>query len=279
MICRLIRYQMKTEWLRILLSLLFASLFLIWSGWVNPPRSGRYQYFVQQYGAYKPETAATALEMDVSELCDMRNAYRLFMQRNRAVFYTNVISGTEIYAGWPITCALALMLLCGLFTKGRVGKWLIAGCSRKSAFLSMTLVYYLSVLLAWFISSRVLLSLFQIRFSAGERAAYYAIQTAWLFAFLFRASIACMAVFLLRRPLPAALVSLGACILLRILKARISVIPLRVIPLETPGGPNEWFSAFCEDLQPLIVGSCIAVGFLCLSLIVSWLAFRKTGVE
>ena len=279
MFLRLTWYRLKTEWFRILLSLVFATVLLIWSGWVNPPRSGRYQFFVQQYSAYKPETAANALDMDVSELTDMRKAYQVFMQRNRDVFYTNVISGTEIYAGWPITYALAITLVCGLFTKRRVSRWLSSGCSRGRAFLSMTLVFYLSVLLVWFISSRVLLSLFQIRFPAEERDAYYTIQTAWLFAFLFRASIAYQAVFLLRRPLPAALVSLGACILLRVMKAHIPGIPLCVIPLETPGGPNEWFSAFCENLQPLITGNMIAAAFLCLALTVSWLAFRRTEVE
>ena len=276
---QLFLYRLRTEWSCILLCLFFASVFLIWSGWVNPPPSGRYQFFVQQYSSYKPETAANALDMDVSELEDMQKAYQLFMQRNRGVFYTNIISGTEIYAGWPITYALAIMLLSNLFTKRRVSRWLSSGCSRVRAFFSMTLVFYLSVLFVWLCSSHILLTLFQIRFSSEEKNIFIIIQIAWFFAFLFRSSIAYMSVFLLRRPLPVALVTLGTCIGLRVLKAHISFIPLRVIPLETPGGPNEWFSAFCDNLQPVITGNIIVIVFFCLALTISWLVFRRMGVE
>ena len=275
MFFRLTRYRLQAEGIRFLLGILLVSLILTFSGWFNAPPGGKYAYFNMVQDYKNNFTGQEPLGTERGE--DTWESFRILLRENRAAFYTAIEDGTENLA-WIGTALLGALLLTGPFARRRLGPLLGAGVSRGGLFLSLTLAYYGAVILAWFLSSRALMALFQVSFSPEEQDIRMTLQQAWLFAILVRAALVYMASFLLARPLPAALVSLGGCILLSVLKSYIPAIPIGIMDYGM-GGPDAWFTALCQDLSSMETGNRVALAILVLSLAVGWLGFRKRTVE
>ena len=275
MFFRLTRYRLQAEWARFLLGLVLVSLILIWGGWFNAPPGGKYAYFNMVHD--RKNNNAVSLSIDAERGADTWESFRITLQENRGAFYTAIVDGTENRA-WIAAALLGVLLISGLFARRRLGPLLGAGVSRGRIFLSLTLVYYGAVILAWLLSSRVLMALFQVRFAPEEQYIRMTLQKAWLYAVLVRAALVYMASFLLEKPLPAAIASLGGCTLLSILKAYIPAIPVSITRGSDMGGPDAWFAAFCQDLSSVETGNRIALGILVVSLAVGWLCFRKRTV-
>ena len=275
MIFRLARFRLQAEWTRILLGLVLVSLILIFNGWFNAPPGGKYAYFNMVQDYQNNFTGQEPLNTERGE--DTWESFQILLRENRAAFYTAIVDGTENLA-WIGTALLGVLLLTGLFARRRLGPLLSAGVSRGRIFLSLTLVYYGTVILAWFLSSRVLMGLFQVSFSPEEQDIRMTLQQAWLFAILVRAALVYMASFLLARPLPAALAGMGGCFMLSILKSYIPAIPVGIMSYGM-GGPDAWFTALCQDLSSMETGNRVALAILVLSLAVGWLGFRKRTVE
>ncbi|MBR5701482.1 MAG: hypothetical protein IKX47_03370 [Oscillospiraceae bacterium] len=275
MFFRLARFRLQAEWTRILLGVALVSLILTFSGWFNAPPGGKYAYFnmVQDYKNNYSGQEPIGMEPGA----DTWESFQILLRENRGTFYTAIEDGTENLA-WIGTALLGVLLLTGPFARRRLGPLLSAGVSRGGLFLSLTLVYYGAVILVWFLSSRALMALFQVSFSPEEQGIRMTLQQAWLFAILVRAALVYMASFLLARPLPAALASLGGCILLSVLKSYIPAIPIGIMDYGM-GGPDAWFTALCQDLSSMETGNRVALAILVLSLAVGWLGFRKRTVE
>lgn len=276
MLFRLTRFRLQAEWTRILLGLVLVSLIFIFGGWFNAPPGGKYAYFNSIHD-YKNNTAGQS-SVGTERGADTWESFKITLRENRGTFYTAIVGGTENLA-WIAAVLLGVLLISGLFARRRLGPWLGAGVSRGRIFLSLTLVYYGTMILAWFLSSRALMGLFQVRFAPEEQSVRVTLQQAWLYALLVRAALVYMASFLLTKPLPAALASFGGCILLFILKSYIPAIPIALMRGSDIGGPEAWFAAFCQDLSSVETGNRIALGILALSLVVGWLSFRKRTVQ
>ena len=273
MLLRLTRYRLRSEWARILLGLFFAGALYFWAGWINPMPVGRYGNFVATYGELSPEMIAKSLMIDPSEASgDLREMHRQLLIRERGAFWHGVIMGTDYIAAWPVSCALSVLFLTGLFQKRRVGPWLSAGYGRGRSFLSLTLVYYGSVLLVWVVASRLLINAYRIAFSPEEQDFYRTTQLNWLCSFLFRASVLYMSSMLFRRPFPAAAAGLGVCLLLLLFRPVLPFLPLRIAPNARAWNPG-------ADLTNAVSGNITAAGVFVLSIAVGWLSFRKRGME
>ncbi len=221
-----------------------------------------------------PELMARSLGVEVSELKpSIEENYVLLMQKYRGLFYHHIIEGTETIGALPVVIALSVLLLTGPFQMKRVGPILAAGYSRKRVFLSLSLVYYASVVLIWFLSHIVLMRIFSIRISPEEKQFYGITRLAWFCSFLFRASILYMTALLLGKPLSSALAGFGICILFGRLKSVLSALPLRITPQGPfPKGPT-WDPG--ADLSSVTAGIPLALAVLILSVLISWLGFRK----
>ena len=140
-----------------------------------------------------------------------------------------------------------------------------------------TLVYFAAVVLTWFVSAKVLLALYSVRWTPEEADFFRTTRLAWLLTFLFRASILYLLSFLLGRPLPAALAGIGISLLLRWLKSAVPAIPIRIVPPGPyPNGPT-WDPG--ADLTAVVKGNWIALGVCILSVLIAWLCFRKRSLE
>lgn len=271
---RFTRYRLKTEWLRFLLGVAFSAAFVILSGFFMTPRVGNYREFVDTYGGMSPERMAVSLGLDVSELKPtLEENYQLLVRKYRGMLYFNLVDGTDFMAGIPVSIALSVLFLTGLFQKKRLEPPLAAGYGRFRIFLSLTLVYYAAVLLMWLLSAKALLTLYSVRWTPEEADFFRITLLGWLLVFLFRASVFYLTSFLLGRPLPAALAGIGTCLLLRWVKSAVPALPIRIVPPGPyPNGPT-WDPG--ADLSAVIEGNYIALGAFALSLIAAWFSFRK----
>ena len=275
---RFARYRLKTEWLRFLLGVAFAAAFLIWSGFFMTPQAGNLAQFVAKYDGVDPEQMAIALGIDVSELKPtLEENFRMMAGQYRGLRYYNLVDGTEWLAGLPLSIALSVLFLTGPLRNKRLDPLLAAGYGRFRIFLSLTLVYYAAVVLTWFVSAKVLLALYSVRWTPEEADFFRTTRLAWLLTFLFRASILYLLSFLLGSPLPAALTGIGISFLLRWLKSAVPAIPIRIVPPGPyPNGPT-WDPG--ADLSAVVKGNWIALGVCILSVLIAWLCFRKRSLE
>ena len=278
MFLRLTRYRLRAEWLHILLGVFLAAVFFAYSGYLNVPKIGNFHQFVATYSRMSPELMARSLGLDISELKpSLEENYVLLLQKYRGLFYHHILEGTETIGALPVLTALSVLFLTGPLRKKRLGPVLAAGYSRKRVFLSLTLVYYASVVLIWFLSQLVLLHGFSIRFSPEEKHFSAITRLAWFCSFLFRASVFYLAAFLLGKPLASALAGIGACILFGRLKTVLTVLPVNIVPKGPfPKGPT-WEPG--ADLSAVETGIGIVPGVLILSVLIAWLGFRKRGLE
>ena len=272
-------FRLRAEWPRILLALVCAAVFYLWAGWSNTAPAAKFPYFETLYGKSDPAAAAEELELEeLGEGATLREVFDAFILSRRDMLYAQVMDGSDFTGTFPCVCALSVLLLSGLFRRRRVGAWLRAGYGRGRVFLSLTLLYYGCVALAWLLASGLAMSAYRVAFTPEEQGFYRTTRLAWFLSFLFRASILYLAALLLRRPVPAIGAGLGVCLILMLLKPALPCLPLRVVPEVQSWAPGSGWGPGA-DLRNLVLGNWIALGTFVASVAVGWLSFRKRGLE
>ena len=182
---------------------------------------------------------------DLPENADLYDVYVAVVRVNRADLYDRIL-GAGMLGAFPILDGIAMLLLCPLFRKRRIGQYLSAGYSRRQVFLFITLTYLAFVLLMWGLASLIWLTRFHIPFGA-----FWQNQLAWLGFNLLCAALAYLAAMLLPRPAAAFFASLGVWLLLLLCIKYISA----------------W------------VALSAALVLLAAALVIPWQQFRKRGFE
>ena len=269
------RYRLRSEWLRLLLGMVFAVILFSWFASINiiddKLRSfdgylANYQtvsrYEARSQGRAEPETAARS---------DLRPEYERFLRGNKGFLYAVLVRSVNDFVSF-VASGLAVLLLTGLFANRRLEAPLAAGYSRGRVFLSLTGVYFGCIVLVWVISSAYLLDRYCIEFAPEEREFFRTVQLTWFCAFLWHASIAYLAAMLLRRSLPAFGAAQVIWLILSITtRAEPNTLPSYVI--DNSGDVKPLLPGI--DLQPLLRTDLVAVSFFLLAVLVAWLAFRK----
>ena len=274
MFFRLIRYRLKTEWLRLLLGLVFAVILFSWYGAANIT-SERIHSFNSYVAYYQRETQEEAnhkglLNPDPVARSDLRESYEMLLRDHRGFIYFRLVMSVNDPVPILVANALAVLLLTGLFAKKRLGTPIVAGFSRGRMFFSVTAVYFASIFLVWAISSVFLLNRYCVEFSEEEQEFFLVTQLTWFCAFLWKAAVAYLAAMLIRKPLPAFILAFAISMILmyypepNVLPSWIIGSTMDVKSLD-PG----------IDLQPLLRTDIVAAGFFVLVILIAWLAFRK----
>lgn len=265
MVFRLTRVRIKAEWLLMIIALVLLILYIRFCSADIRNSTDLYSYTQFEYrytanlssydelsgvgkSSADPVMVARAYGIDPRELpekADLRDIYDLVIRNNWNYLYKLIMSSGVLFA-FPVLDGLAMLLLCPLFRKRRIGQYLSAGFSRKQVFLSFTLLYFGCAVVMWLLGSFFQLARFRIPFGA-----FLGDQLVWLCAVLFGAALAYLAAVLLRRPIVAFFASLAVW-----------------IPL-----------LFCfRGLLPLPLAAVgFTLAFLAAVLAVSWLHFRKRG--
>ena len=280
MFLRLIRFRFRTEWLRILLGLVFAVILFCWFGTANivSDEARSFNGYVTYYQVLADqEVRSKGLpNQEQADKSDLREGYELLLRENRGYLYACLILSVNDWTPPLTVIPLAVLFLTGLFQKKRLGPPLAAGFSRRSVFASLTGAYFLCIILVWLFSSAYLLKRYCIAFTQEERVFYRVTRLTWFCAFLWHATIAYLTAMLLRKPLPA----FAAAVVLWLLfgfttRNAPNTLPSYIIdhsmavkPLE-PG----------VDLWPMLRTDIVAAVFFVISIIVSWFSFRKRGFE
>ncbi len=262
MIFRLTRLRLRAEWLLLLFSLLLLIWYVSFCGADIRTGTDLYSYNQFHFRNHKninvytetgfadvdtePIEAALAHGVDPKDLpekADLLDVYEAVIRVKRDELYDRIFSAGMLGA-FPILDGIAMLLLCPLFRKRRIGQFLSAGFSRRQVFISFTLTYFAFPLLMWGLSSFFWLSRFHIPFSA-----FWEYQLAWLGFDLFCAALAYLAALLLPKPAAAFFVSLGVWL----------------------------FLLLCiRSVSKLVLLCAVPVVFAAL-LIVPWRQFRKRG--
>ncbi len=275
---RLSRYRLKTEWLRLLLGLMFAVILFSWYGAQNIVSDVFHskQTFAPMYNEESREWMASRLSMEIPEEAwtDLSTAYRTVLRAYRGFLYSRLVMSINDPVDMLVVNALAVLLLTSLFQKKRLGPPLAAGYCRRRLFLSLTGVYFACVVVVWCISATYLLNRYCIEFAPEEREFFLVTQLTWFCTFLWNASIAYLASMLLRRPLPAFLAGVAVYFLC------LSVGKPHILPGIIIGGGmtvKTWDPGV--DLWPLLRTDIIAAAFFVVAVVVGWFSFRKRGME
>ena len=280
MFFRLTRYRLKAEWLRILLGVVFGTILLSWISSQNivDERLRSFDGYVNYYQSQSRREARSKglRDPDPANRSDQKEGYELLLRENRGYLYAVLI---EMVNDWvpPLTVIpLAVLFLTGLFQKKRLGPMLTAGFSRGRVFLSLTGAYFVCIALVWGLSAAWLLNRYRIAYAPEEQVFFRVTLLTWFCAFLWHGTIAYLTAMLLRRPLPAFAAALALWFILGNITVRTpNMLPSYIIdnsenvkPL-LPG----------IDLWPLLRTDIVAAGSFVISILVSWLAFRKRGLE
>ncbi len=279
MFLRLTRYRLKTEWLRILLGLIFAVILFSWycAGNVVANLYHSLGSFSLVYDLGVDRLAAQ-VGVDAGEpaLADMVTAYRFILHKDRGFVYSRLVMSVNDPIYILIANALAVLFLTGLFRNKRLGPPLAAGFSRGRLFFSLTAVYFCCVALVWVVSASYLLDRYFIAFSPEEQDFFRVTQLTWFCAFLWKGTAAYLAAMLLRRPLPAFLAALAVSFALLLANhSAPNILPSWII-----GGGltvKSWDPG--ADLWPLLRTDIVAAAFFVLSIIIGWFSFRKGGLD
>ena len=276
---RLTRYRLKTEWLRILLGLMFAVILFSWYGAGNVVANLYHSMssfsLVYEMGV---ERLAESIGVDADEpaLAELDTAYRFILQESRGFVYSRLVISVNDPIYILLANALAVLFLTGLFQKKRLGPPLAAGLSRGRLFFSLTAVYFSCVVLVWVISANYLIKRYFIVFSPEEQDFFRVTQLTWFCAFLWKATVAYLAAMLLRRPLPAFLAALTLSFAFLLANhSTPNVLPSWIIG----GGSTvkSWDPG--ADLWPMLRTDMVAAFFFVITIIIGWFSFRKRGVE
>ena len=279
MLFRLTRYRLKTEWLRILLGLLFAVILFSWYSAGNVV-ANLYHSLGSFSRVYEMgvDQLAEKVDVDAAEpaLANMYTAYQFILQKYRGFVYSRLVMSVNDPIYILLVNALAVLLLSGLFQKKRLGPPLVAGFSRGRIFFSLTATYFSCIILVWVISATYLINRYFVVFSQEEQDFFQVTQLTWFCAFMWKATIAYLAAMLLRKPLPAFLAALAVSFLFLLANhSTPNILPSWVI-----GGGltvKSWDPGV--DLWPLLRTDIVSAVFFVITIIIGWFSFRKGGLE
>ncbi len=264
---RITRARIKAEWLLMIIALVLLILYIRLCSADIRNFTDLYSYTQFEYrytanlssydelnGVAKfsadPMAVARAYGIDPRDLpeeADLRDIYDMALRKNRNDLYQR-ISDSGILFAFPVLDGIAMLLLCPLFRKRRIGQFLSAGYSRREVFLSVTLLYFGCAVLMWLLGSFFQLTRFHIPFGAFPKD-----QLVWLCIVLCSAALAYLAALFLRRPIVAFFASLAVWIPLLFCLRGLFSLPL--------------------------VAISVALVFLIAVFAVSWRHFRKRGFE
>ena len=280
MFFRLTRYRLKAEWLRLLLGLVFGVILLSWVSSQNivDERLRSFDGYVNYYQSQSRREARSKglRDPDPANRSDQKEGYEMLLRENRGYLYAVLI---EMVNDWvpPLTVIpLAVLFLTGLFQKKRLGPMLTAGFSRGRVFLSLTGAYFVCIALVWGVSAAWLLNRYRIEYPPEEQVFFRVTLLTWFCAFLWHGTIAYLTAMLLRRPLPTA----AATIVLWLILGSTFVNTPNVLPayiIDNSSSVKALEPGM--DLWPFLRTDIVAAGFFLVSILTSWLAFRKRGLE
>ena len=267
MFFRIARYYLRSEWRKLAAVVLAAVLcaFLMVNNTRTMPMT--YEAFTAQYGSeLTMDRLARRVNIPREELGDsLEEAYPVIRRQHFDRFIRGEIDCVciaPVFAG-----VLAVLLLCDVFRKRRLGPMPAAGCSRGTVYLFLTALYFGLFLLIWLILVPLCLSRYRIPLTAGERACLKLIGPSLLIALLFGAAVSFFFAFLLRRPLPAFLAGAGIPFLIQWLSGLVPV------PVGFLKELLEWRPDTAAG--PLILQGCVTAVTVAAAVAGGWLCFRR----
>ena len=278
MFFRVARYYLRSEWIRVAAAVF--ALFLYALLMVNDSRIApmTYDAFVTQYCStnkfsyssdYLLDDLAKRYRIPREELGEsFADAYPVFYVRHFHEFVGYTCGFTAYFA--PVLAGAAAMLyLCILFRKRRLGPLLAAGCRRGAIYLFLTILYFALFLLVWAVAVPFLLSRYRILpLTEEQEACLKLIKPSVLLSLLFGAAAGHFFAFLLRRPFPAFAAALALWFLVFGLSGQRFPVPVAWITsllewnAETPPGP-------------LIAQGCVTAAAVLAAVIGGWFCFRR----
>ena len=274
MLLRYLRHYVRTEWFKVLalvLALLIYAFVCLNDTTIRPMS---YEEFAAEYGEY-------AYSLD--KLADVTRFDREFLGNSFQEAYTWIISwrlGNYLRTMLPaanilvpfLTAGLASALLCAVFRKRRLGQAIAAGCSRRVIYLFLTVLYYAALLAVWLVAAPYLFS----RYPTSD--AWGAFSLFVLLGLLFSGAASFFFAFLLRRPIPAFLISVALWFLLNLMKG---VIPLPAALFHSAIRWNELMlqGDDREAVIMIITECCVTGAAVAASVAGSWFCFRRRGQE
>ncbi len=278
MFFRVARYYLRSEWIRVAAAVF--ALFLYALLMVNDSRIApmTYDAFVTQYCStnkfsyssdYLLDDLAKRYRIPREELGEsFADAYPVFYVRHFHEFVGYTCGFTAYFA--PVLAGAAAMLyLCILFRKRRLGPLLAAGCRRGAIYLFLTILYFALFLLVWAVAVPFLLSRYRILpLTEEQEACLKLIKPSVLLSLLFGAAAGHFFAFLLRRPFPAFAAALALWFLVFGLSGQRFPVPVAWITsllewnAETPTGP-------------LIAQGCVTAAAVLAAVIGGWFRFRR----
>jgi hypothetical protein len=229
---RILRVRFRAEWPLMLAALLLVLLYPWFCS--SSVRDGTNLYSYAQFEYYHmanlgsmnelsgvaksdvdPWLIAQAYKLDPRELPEdatLLDVYNAVVRQRAGYLFENSLWDGVLF-GFPILDGLAMLLLCPLFRRRRLGQFLAVGYSRRQVWLSFTLLYFSCTLVMWLLAL-LYLTRFHIPFQAA--------MLAWLLYLLFIAAIPYLAALFLPRPAAAFFAALGVWIALLLIVRRLN---------------------------------------------------------
>ncbi|MBO4677359.1 MAG: hypothetical protein J5633_07430 [Oscillospiraceae bacterium] len=278
MFFRIARYYLRMEWIKVAAAVFAILLYAVLM--VNDSRSApmTYDAFVTQYcstnkysysSGYMLDYLADHYKIPREELGEsFADAYPVFYWRHfdRFVGYT---CGFTAYFAPVLAGAAAVLFLCAIFRKRRLGPLLAAGCRRGAVYLFLTTLYFAFFLLLWLVAVPFLLSRYRfIPLTDEQVACLKLIKTSVLLSLLFGAAAGYFFAFLLRRPFPAFAAVIALWFLILGLSGQRFPVPV------------EWITSLLEwkadtPAGPLVAQVCITAVTVVAAVIGGWSCFRR----
>lgn len=275
---RIARYYLRMEWIKVAAAVFAILLYAVLM--VNDSRSApmTYDAFVTQYcstnkysysSGYMLDYLADHYKIPREELGEsFADAYPVFYWRHfdRFVGYT---CGFTAYFAPVLAGAAAVLFLCAIFRKRRLGPLLAAGCRRGAVYLFLTTLYFAFFLLLWLVAVPFLLSRYRfIPLTDEQVACLKLIKTSVLLSLLFGAAAGYFFAFLLRRPFPAFAAVIALWFLILGLSGQRFPVPV------------EWITSLLEwkadtPAGPLVAQVCITAVTVVAAVIGGWSCFRR----
>ena len=269
--CAITGCRLKTEWYRVFW-FLFCIVLWAYIGLVQIHVIRDYASFETLVEGSGSQAVSSAYGTQQAIDMDSEEAFKLYQAEHRDEVYYHGMSYTLLTA-FLIGNALAVMLICVPFQKRQVSRWLYAGYSRARVFLSLTLTYYLVMILIWFCAAWLMRFWYSVSFSPEERKYFLVTQLSWMLMTLARVSLCYFFAFLFRKPLPAFLVSL----FIEFPLGPVHLPDKWLIPVGVQGNMALWQPD--SDLSILLRGDAVALFLMIAAIIGAWFCFRKRGLE
>ena len=275
---RIAKYYMRMEWIKVTAAVFAILLYAVLM--VNDSRAApmTYDAFVTQYcstnkysysSGYMLDYLADHYKIPREELGEsFADAYPVFYARHfdRFVGYT---CGFTAYFAPVIAGAAAMLFLCAIFRKRRLGPLLAAGCRRGAVYLFLTILYFAFFLILWLVTVPFLLSRYRfIPLTNEQVACLKLIKISVLLSLLFGAAAGHFFAFLLRRPFPAFAAVIALWFLILGLSGQRFPVPVG------------WITSLLEwkantPAGQLVAQGCITAVTVAAAVVGGWFCFRR----